>query len=391
MTVLTGADQLVANPALIHHKKWGIVTNYTGVTSGLDLTAAALKNAGAPLRAIFGPEHGIRGTAQAGFAEDTGVDLETGLPVFDTYLKEGAALEKLIARADVDVLIFDMQDLGVRFYTYVWTFVDCMRAAAKLGIDVVVLDRPNPLGGLVVEGPSLESGFESFVGRVDVPTRHGLTVGELLLTVAARDELAGAAAAHVSVIEMIGWDRAMLWQDTGLPWVMPSPNMPSPQTALAYGGTGLFEGTNMSEGRGTTRPFELIGAAWIDSRFTTTLREAELPGVLFREAWFNPTFHKFAGEVVTGVQLHVVNDQLFEPVRTAVTMLDVAKELYPSDFEWRMPERSAESLSETIPFIDLLWGSDRLRNSMDGGARGQGLPLVKSHSSDAKFLYGIRG
>lgn len=389
MTVMTGADHLVANPALIHHEKWGIVTNYTGVTSDLTLTATALKGAGAPLKAIFGPEHGIRGTAQAGFAEDNEADPETGLPVFDTYLKEGAELEALIARADVDVLIFDMQDLGVRFYTYVWTFVDCMRAAAKLGIDVVVLDRPNPLGGLKVEGPALDPAFSSFVGRVDVPTRHGLTVGELLLMVASQDAEGGGPTAAISVIEMTGWDRSMLWQDTGLPWVMPSPNMPTPETALAYVGTGLFEGTLMSEGRGTTRPFELIGAPWIDSRYAAALRHLQLPGVLFRESSFNPTFHKFAGEVVEGVQLHVVNAQIFEPVRTAVTMIDVAKDLYPHNFSWRLPERSGESLSQTIPFIDLLWGSTSLRETVDAGGRGQDLPRVNSHSADSKFLYGI--
>jgi uncharacterized protein YbbC (DUF1343 family) len=388
MAVITGADRIVENPALLEHKRWGIVTNYTGVTSSLELTATALHKAGAPLVAIFGPEHGTRGTAQAGFSEESEADPETGLPVYDTYLKEGAELDAIIAAADVDVLVFDMQDLGVRFYTYVWTFVDCMRSAARLGIDVVVLDRPNPLGGVKVEGPALdESGFSSFVGRVDVATRHGLTVGELLDMVTRRDTAAGLPEANLRVIEMIGWDREMLWADTGLPWVMPSPNMPTPDSALAYVGTGLFEGTLMSEGRGTTRPFELIGAPWVDSRYVETLNALELPGVRFRESWFNPTFHKFAGEVVAGVQLHILDTNSFAPVATAVAMIDAAKELYPDGFAWRLPERSAESLSNTIPFIDLLWGSDSLRTTIDAGGRGGDLPLVTTHPRDAQLLY----
>lgn len=388
MAVITGADRIVENPTLLEHKRWGIVTNYTGVTSSLELTATALHKAGAPLVAIFGPEHGTRGTAQAGFSEESEADPETGLPVYDTYLKEGAELDAIIAAADVDVLVFDMQDLGVRFYTYVWTFVDCMRSAARLGIDVVVLDRPNPLGGVKVEGPALdESGFSSFVGRVDVATRHGLTVGELLGMVARRDTAAGLPEANLRVIEMIGWDRKMLWADTGLPWVMPSPNMPTPDSALAYVGTGLFEGTLMSEGRGTTRPFELIGAPWVDSRYVETLNALELPGVRFRESWFNPTFHKFAGEVVAGVQLHILDTNSFAPVATAVAMIDAAKELYPDHFAWRLPERSAESLSDTIPFIDLLWGSDSLRTTIDAGGRGGNLPLVTTHPRDAQLLY----
>ncbi|TCC44715.1 DUF1343 domain-containing protein [Kribbella capetownensis] len=339
MAVRTGAERLAGEPGLVDDGRLGLITNFTGVLPDLRPTSVALLEAGLPLTALFGPEHGLRGTAQAGESEAEGVDPDTGLPVFDTYLRHGRGLDDLFS--GVDVLLFDIQDIGTRFYTYVWTMYDCLKAAERLGKPFVVLDRPNPLGGVQVEGPALQPGFESFVGRAPIPLRHGLTVGEL-----ARQ------LGEATVITMDGWTRDS-W-GTGMTWVPPSPNMPTLDTALVYPGTGLFEGTNLSEGRGTTRPFETIGAPFVDARFVPALRECELPGVVFRRTWFEPVFSKYAGQAVPGVQVHVVDRAAYQPVRTALVMLRVLNELYPSDFG-------------LLPSLDKLWGSDSLRKAFEAG------------------------
>ncbi|MER7249086.1 DUF1343 domain-containing protein [Kribbella sp. NPDC000426] len=347
MVVRTGAQRLAEDRGLVPDGRLGLITNFTGVLPDLTPTSVALRAAGLPLTALFGPEHGLRGTAQAGASEGEGVDPDTGLPVFDTYLRQGRELDELFS--GVDVLLFDIQDIGTRFYTYVWTMYDCQQAAARLGMPFVVLDRPNPLGGVRVEGPLLQPGFESFVGRAPIPLRHGLTVGELARQL-------GAA----TVVPMDGWTRDSAGtgmptgMPTGLPWVPPSPNMPTPDTALVYPGTGLFEGTNLSEGRGTTRPFETIGAPYVDDRLVPALSACGLPGVIFRRTWFEPVFSKYAGQAVSGVQLHVVDRDAFEPVRTALVMLRVLNELYPDDFGM-------------LPSLDRLWGSDSLRKALEAG------------------------
>ncbi|MFD3406163.1 exo-beta-N-acetylmuramidase NamZ domain-containing protein [Kribbella sp. NPDC058693] len=339
MVVRTGAQRLAEDRGLVPDGRLGLITNFTGVLPDLTPTSVALRAAGLPLTALFGPEHGLRGTAQAGASEGEGVDPDTGLPVFDTYLRHGRELDDLFS--GVDVLLFDIQDIGTRFYTYVWTMYDCQQAAARLGMPFVVLDRPNPLGGVRVEGPVLQPGFESFVGRAPIPLRHGLTVGEL-----ARQ------LGEATVIPVDGWTPGS-W-GTGMPWVPPSPNMPTPETALVYPGTGLFEGTNLSEGRGTTRPFETIGAPYVDDRLVPALAACELPGVIFRRTWFEPVFSKYAGQAVSGVQLHVVDRDAFEPVRTALVMLRVLNELYPDNFGM-------------LPSLDRLWGSDSLRKALEAG------------------------
>ncbi|GAB2667077.1 exo-beta-N-acetylmuramidase NamZ family protein [Kribbella swartbergensis] len=339
MAVRTGAERLAGEPGLVGDGRLGLITNFTGVLPDLRPTAVALLDAGLRLTALFGPEHGLRGTAQAGAREAEGIDPDTGLPVFDTYDRQGSALDELFA--DVDVLLFDIQDIGTRFYTYIWTMYDCLQSASRLGKRFVVLDRPNPLGGLRVEGPLLEPGFESFVGRAPIPLRHGVTVGELALQLG-----------EAEVIPMDGWARDS-W-GTGAVWVPPSPNMPTLDTALVYPGTGLFEGTNLSEGRGTTRPFTTIGAPYLDERFVPALRDFELPGVVFRRTWFEPVFSKYAGEVVPGVQLHVVDPATYEPVRTALEMLHVIAQLYPDDLT-------------LLPSLDKLWGSDSLRTALEAG------------------------
>lgn len=367
--VRTGAERLAADPSLAPAGRAGLITNPTGVLPDLTPTADALLAAGVPLTALFGPEHGIRGTAQAGYAEGDAVDARTGLPVYDTHKHDGDALDELVERSGVDTLVFDIADVGARFYTYVWTMYDLLASAARLGLRFVVLDRPNPLGGAVTEGPPLDPAFASFVGRFPLPLRHGRTAGELA-TLFGFD-------ADLHVITMRGWRRDMTFADTGLPWVMPSVNMPTTDTALVYPGTGLFEGTNFSEGRGTTRPFELIGAPYADERFAPALAALGLPGVRFRETWFTPTFHKHTGVPVRGVQLHVHDPQAFRPVLTGVSMLHVARTLYPEHLEWWGPEH----------FLDHLWGSGTLTRCLEAGEDPRGL-CAEPAPPDGPLLYG---
>ncbi|WP_188186803.1 exo-beta-N-acetylmuramidase NamZ family protein [Nonomuraea sp. SYSU D8015] len=345
-TVCIGAERLAADPALAGGTRLGLITNSTGVLTDLTPTPDALLAAGAPLTAMFGPEHGLRGTAQADGGEGDVVDERTGLPVYDTYRLEGEALDRVVSAAGVDTLVFDIADVGARFYTYVWTMYDLMESAARLGLRFVVLDRPNPLGGTVTEGPPLDPAFASFVGRFPLPVRHGRTAGELALLFGFDLDL--------TVIQMEGWRRGMTYAETGLPWVMPSPNMPTPDTALVYPGTALFEGTDFSEGRGTTRPFELIGAPYADARFAPALNALGLPGVRFREVWFTPAFHKHAGVPVRGVQLHVHDPEAFRPVLTGLSMLHVARTLYPDDLR-------------LLEGLDRLWGSDALTLRLKAG------------------------
>lgn len=387
MTTTLGVDHLVRDPDRVHGRRWGLITNYTGVTSGLELSALALLRVGAPLAALLSPEHGLRGTAQAGDSESGGMDPLTRLPMLDTYRLEGEPLDRAIEALGVDSLVFDIQDVGVRFYTYVWTMVDCMRSAGRLGLPFTVLDRPNPLSGAATEGPGLACGFESFVGRVDVPVRHGMTVGELARLVALRDQRGGLPTPTPQVVTMTGWTREMYWEDTGLQWVMPSPNLPTPTSALVYAGNGLFEGTVLSEGRGTTHPFEMVGAPWLDEGYADALNRLDLPGVHFRPAWYQPTFGKFAGRAVGGVQVHVTRREEYRPVATAVTMMAEALDLRPEDFEWRLPEW--EDGGETLPFIDLLWGSDSLRTGLLMDRRAHQLTSVTGtgEPSTAHLLY----
>ena len=362
-SVQLGVDRLLADHGLVAGERWGLITNYTGVTSDLELSSVALQRSGAPLAALLSPEHGLQGTAQAGESEASGSDPRTGLPVLDTYMLVDEALDAAIRELDVDALVVDIQDIGVRYYTYVWTMVDCLRSAARLGIPFHVLDRPNPLGGRTVSGPGVELGFESFVGRLDVPMRHGMTIGEMARVAAQLDRAGGHDVPDPNVVEMRGWSRSMLWADTGLEWIMPSPNMPTPITALAYVGTALFEGTSLSEGRGTTRPFELVGAPWIDDRYVDELNRRELPGVYFRSTSFMPTFSKWRGEAIGGVQLHLRDARSFDPLVTATTMLVVAQQMFPDDFAWSEP--MWENGVARPHFVDLLWGGAKLRGLVE--------------------------
>ncbi|MFF3939438.1 exo-beta-N-acetylmuramidase NamZ family protein [Streptomyces phaeofaciens] len=353
--VRTGFDRLAADGyVLLDGRRIGVVTNPTGVTADarhiVDVMHADDR---VNLTAVFGPEHGFRGTAQAGGSEGRHTDPATGLPVHDTYLMSGRPLADVFTASGVDTVVFDIQDVGARFYTYIWTLHDCMEAARLAGKRFVVLDRPNPVTGRAAHGPVLHPEFASFVGRRPIAQAHGMTVAELARLF---DGEFLDSAVELDTVEMSGWRRTDRFEACGLPWVPPSPNMPTPDTALVYAGTCLFEGTNLSEGRGTTRPFELLGAEGIDGRWAAAANALGLPGVRFREAYFAPAFSKFQGRTVGGVQLHVHDRDAFDPVRTGIALLVTARRVW-SGFAWR-PDR----------WIDRLTGSAWVRTAIDAGA-----------------------
>ncbi len=344
----------------------GLIAHPASVTSGLVFAADAIRAAGFDLRALFGPQHGARGEKQDNMIEsDHYTDPVTGLPVHSLY---GEVRKPTPAMLDgLDAVLFDLQDVGVRVYTFMWTMALGMEACADAGVRFVVLDRPNPIGGVRREGLVLREGYRSFVGLHPVPLRHGLTCGEMARWL---NEERGIGC-DLTVIPCDGWRRDMSWHDTGLPWVMPSPNLPTPDSCTAYPGMVLLEGTNLSEGRGTTRPFELFGARWLDPpALVARLGRVGLPGVLLRPCHFEPTFRKHAGALCGGAQLHVTDPDAFEPVRTAVEILVAARALAPDDFAWGVPPYEYE---ETHPPIDILWGGPSLREGVDAGATAAGI------------------
>ncbi|WP_432115458.1 exo-beta-N-acetylmuramidase NamZ family protein [Streptomyces sp. S1] len=373
--VRTGFERLAADGyAALAGQRVGVVTNPTGVTpDARHLVDVMHADERVDLIAVFGPEHGFRGTAQAGGSEGRYDDPATGLPVYDTYLKSGRPLADVFTASGVDTVVFDIQDAGARFYTYIWTLYDCMEAAALAGKRFVVLDRPNPVTGRAALGPVLDRAFATFVGREPIAQAHGMTVAELALLF--NGEFLAAPVA-LETVRMTGWRRTDFFDSTGLPWVPPSPNMPTPETALVYSGTCLFEGTNLSEGRGTTRPFELLGAEGIDRRWAEAANALGLPGVHFREAYFAPTFSKFQGRTVGGVQLHVHDRESFDPVRTGIGLLVTARRSW-SGFAWR-PDH----------WIDKLTGSTRVRTLIDAGADTD--EVVGAWQTDLKAFRAVR-
>ncbi|MGA9287561.1 MAG: DUF1343 domain-containing protein, partial [Anaerobacillus sp.] len=308
------------------------------------------------LKALYGPEHGVRGSAQAGDYVEYYTDEETGLPVYSLYGSTKKPTPEMLE--GIDVLLFDIQDVGTRFYTYIYTMAYAMEAAAENDIEFIVLDRPNPLGGEAVEGPVLDDEYSSFVGKYEIPLRHGMTVGELASLFNEEFNI----GADLTVVEMEHWKRNMYYDDTQLEWVLPSPNMPTLDTALVYPGAALIEGTNVSEGRGTTKPFELIGAPFIKStELTDELNGLDLPGVDFRAASFTPSFSKHAGELTHGVQIHVTDKEAFKPVKTGVSLVKTIHDLYPDDFEFRAENSSG------VSFFDLLVGNGWIREAIEEG------------------------
>ncbi|MEK4069444.1 exo-beta-N-acetylmuramidase NamZ family protein [Peribacillus sp. FSL R5-0717] len=311
-------------------KKVGLITNPTGIDSKLTSMVDLLHDdPDINLTALFGPEHGVRGDAQAGASVEYYIDEKTGLPVYSLYGKTKKPTPEMLK--DVEVLVFDIQDVGTRYYTYIYTMAYAMEAAKENDIPFIVLDRPNPQGGESVDGPVLEPEFSSFVGLYPIPLKHGMTVGELA-TLFNKEFKIGA---DLKVIKMKGWKRDMDYDDTGLPFVLPSPNMPTVSTTFVYPATGLIEGTNVSEGRGTTKPFELIGAPYINGdELAGKLNALRLPGVKFRAASFTPTFSKHAGKLSHGVEIYITDREVFKAVPTGLHIIKTIQDLYPGDFEF---------------------------------------------------------
>jgi uncharacterized protein YbbC (DUF1343 family) len=359
MPVLCGIDVLLDQHLdLISGRQIGLISSASGVTHNLRSNVDALQRApDVHLAALFGPEHGFQATAADGAAVGSTVDPRTGLPVYSLYGEVRKPTSDMLA--GLEVLIFDIQTVGVRFYTYITTLLYAMQAAAEHGLAFIVCDRPNPIGGEILEGPLLEHGFESFVGPGPLPIRHGMTVGEL----ARFFNYAWGVGCDLTVVPCMGWKRAMWFDDTRMPWVPPSPAIPWPETAIVYPGTCLVEGTNLSEGRGTALPFHLVGAPWIDGqRLAKAMNHLDLPGVRFRPVTFQPAADKWAGRCCGGVQLHVTQRGNFRPVTIGLYVLATARALYQDEFAYCKSGENAGRLH-----IDLLIGSAKVRQALDAG------------------------
>ena len=376
--VLPGLDRLVAEgPGDLLGKRVGLITNHTGRTIGGQAAAVALIEAGVEVAVLFGPEHGVSGSAAAGEEVASGLDPESGLPVVSLYGERRSPAGNSLA--GLDALVFDIQDIGVRYYTYISTLRNSLIAANGAGIEFWVLDRPNPNGGDRVEGPMLDPEFRSFVGTDRLPLLHGMTVGELARLFGARE---GAA---VRVVPVKGLTRTTRWEETGLPWRPPSPNIPTLESALVYPGFGLFEGVLLSEGRGTETPFEVVGAPWVDA--AAWIRElggdAALPGVRFMEARFTPRpvpaapNPRFADEPSSGLRVEVTDVSAFLPVRTGLAAIEAVRRTHPADFDWRA---SGERY-----WLDLLLGTDRVRRGIDAGVPVDAL-MASESAAVAEFL-----
>jgi uncharacterized protein YbbC (DUF1343 family) len=312
------------------------------------------------LTTLFGPQHGIRGDVQDNMIETAHAnDKQTGLPIYSLYSETREPTEQMLE--NTDVLVFDLQDVGCRVYTFIYTMANAMKACARFGKKFIVLDRPNPINGVDIEGSLLEIGHESFVGMYPIPMRHGLTVGELAKLFNAEYSI----NCELEVVTMDEWEREDFYDETGAPWVMPSPNMPMVDTAVVFPGTVYLEGTKVSEGRGTTRPFELIGAPYIESKtLADALSSLELPGVIFRATEFMPTFQKHFNKVCGGVFVHVTDRNLFKPVIAGIAVIKTIFDLYPNDFEWKNPPY--EYVYDRNPF-DVIAGTTKLRESFENG------------------------
>ena len=360
MRITLGSERLLASASLAGQRV-GIVCNPASVDHNFVHIADRLAaHRGVRLTAIFGPQHGFHSDVQENMIETGhGRDAERQVPVYSLYSETREPTAEMLGH--LDVLVIDLQDVGTRIYTYIYTMAFCLTAAKRHGVRVVVCDRPNPIGGVDVEGPMLMPGFESFVGLYPIPMRHGMTMGELARLF--NDHF--GIGADLDVVTMGGWQRAMYHDTAEAPWVMPSPNMPTLDSATVYPGTVLFEGTNVSEGRGTTRPFELVGAPWVSAeRFAEALNRRHAPGVIFRPVVFEPTFHKHARLACGGCQIHVVDRAAFRPVLTGVLLTEAFRTADPDAFAWRDPPYEYEQ--EKMPF-DILAGSADTRQQIEAG------------------------
>lgn len=356
--ILPGIDAYVRQ-GLPHlrDRRVALLTNPSGVTRDLERTAdVLLRLLNGRLTALFSPEHGPEGIDPDGAPVPSQVDAGSGIPIFSLYGPARRPTPEMLA--NVDALVVDIQDVGVRFYTFTWTMTYVMEAAAEARIPIVILDRPNPLGG-IVQGPSLAPGFESFVGRWPIPLRHGMTLGELARYFNEKRSL----GVNLEVVPVVGWRRALSWEDTGLAWVSPSPALPTLDAVRVYPGTCLIEGTNLSEGRGTALPFQLIGAPWVDARaWAQRLNALELPGVRFRAAAFVPLASKWSGQTCRGVQIHITDPTLFDPLRVGLHLVASARALHPTDFAWLTASWEGEH-----GHFDLLIGNGWVRKALDAG------------------------
>jgi uncharacterized protein YbbC (DUF1343 family) len=358
--VRLGSERLLASGAL-KNTRVGIVSNPASVDANLQHIVRAVANEpGVTLGAIFGPQHGYRADVQDNMIETAHAqDPTRGVPVYSLYSETREPTREMLS--GLDALVVDLQDVGSRIYTFIYTMANCLRASRKHGVPVIVTDRPNPIGGNAIEGPTLVKGFESFVGQFPIPMRHGMTIGELARYFNETFDL----GADLTVVPMENWRRSMYYEDTGLPWVMPSPNVPTVDTTVVYPGTVLFEGTNVSEGRGTTRPFELVGAPWVNPEaLAEKLQGCDLPGVYFRPVVFEPTFQKHAKQACGGCQIHVLNRDEFRPVESAVALLVEIRAQNVQTFQWRQPPYEYEH--EKLPF-EILSGSTELREQIEAG------------------------
>jgi uncharacterized protein YbbC (DUF1343 family) len=376
--VTLGSTRLIESGRL-RGRRVGLVSNPASVDSSLrHIVDLLLADATVNVAALFGPQHGFRSDVQDNMIETAHTEFEAGapgdarrarrVPLFSLYSDTREPTAEMLA--DIDTLVIDLQDIGTRIYTYMYTMANCMRAARRHGIKVIVCDRPNPIGGVAVEGITLEPGCESFVGQFPIPTRHGMTIGELARLF---NEHFGVGA-DLEVVSMDGWRRAMFWDDTHLPWVMPSPNIPTLDSAIVFPGTVHIEGTTASEGRGTTRPFEIVGAPWVRAeRFASALNARHLPGVFFRPVVFEPTFQKHARVACGGCQIHVLDRELFKPVLTGMAIIDELRAADPASFGWKPPPYEYETDKEPI---DVIAGSRSFRAAIDAGERAEAIAAL---------------
>jgi uncharacterized protein YbbC (DUF1343 family) len=371
-------------------KRVGLVTNQTGVDSNLESVVDIFHdNQEINLVALYGPEHGVRGNAQAGEYVSFYIDDKYNIPVFSLYgqsrkpeagmlknideymrsfdtIKSGKVPESSMVES-LDVLIFDIQDVGTRIYTYIATMVYCMQTSVENGVDFIVLDRPNPINGEDLEGPLLEyPEYSSFVGLYPIPVRHGMTIGELAEFF--NDKFLEKKV-NLTVIPMQGWKRKMWYDETSLSWVIPSPNIPTLDTATVYPGQVFLEGTNISEGRGTTKPFEVFGAPWIDGyELAKKLNELNLKGIRFREAWFSPTFSKFKGELCGGAQIHVIDRKQYRPFESSLHIIKTVMNMYPSHFKFHNE------------YFDIIMGTSKVRQALEKGSDVK--EIIKSYQDE---------
>jgi len=383
---------------LVKGKRVGLITNPTGVDSNLEKTIDLFKeNPAINLVALYGPEHGVRGNAQAGEYVPFYFDTKFKLPVFSLYgqfLKPDIEMltnideymrsfdtqnigksPKTVMLKGVDVMIFDIQDVGTRIYTYIATMANCMKVCAENGIDFIVLDRPNPINGIEMDGPLLEyPEYSSFVGLYPIPVRHGMTIGELALLF---NNQFLEKRVNLTVIPIHGWKRDMWFDETSLPWVIPSPNMPTLNTAIVYPGQVFLEGTNISEGRGTTKPFELFGAPWIDGyELSEKLNKLGLPGVKFREAWFTPVFSKYKDKLCGGAQIHVIDRKKYKPFKSSLYIIKTIKDCYPDYFEFH------------TEYFDKIMGTAKIRKAIEKGMEVK--EIVKMFADDLEKFSELR-